>query len=224
MFELALTSSQLMVIGVIASLLQVWGYFLYLGNKKIEPNPMTWLMFSYGTVVLTVLEWDKNATLPELLLPLTCSVLGLVVFYRIWSREYSITRKFWSGKLIPQDKFEKITLISDVSITIGYIISWGLAISGILSEEHRSIAVLVFLILSNLSVLIEFAPIVKETYKNPQKESSEAWVVWTLAYSTLGIVTFSQHGFWSALLLYPFLNAVTHGAVAYLAWNRRSVK
>lgn len=224
MLELTFTTAQLLTIGVVASLLQVWGYFLYLGNKKIEPNPMTWLMFSYGTVVLTVLEWDKNATLAELLLPLTCSVLGLVVFYRIWKQEFKLTRRFWSGKLVPKDRFERITLISDASITIGYILSWVFAISGILSEEHRGIAVFLFLVLSNLSVLVEFAPIIKETYRNPQKESSEPWVVWTLAYSTLGVVTLSEHGFWSALMLYPFLNAVTHGVVAYLAWEKRPVK
>ncbi len=214
--------------GLIAGLLQLLGYVLYLSNKKIDPNPLTWLMFSYGTVILTVLEWDKNATWAELILPLVCSVLGMVVFLKCWiaslKKAQAEARSFqiWPKDLRPGDTFEKVSFGSDLFITVGYVTSSLLAASSLLDPASRELAVVIFLVLSNLSVLIEFLPITKSTYKNPEKEHAAPWMVWASAYAVLGFVTWSSHGLWTVLMLYPVLNAVTHFIVGVLALDRRN--
>ena len=219
--------SSLLTWGLIAGLLQLLGYILYLSNKKIEPNPLTWLMFSYGTVILTVLEWDKDATWAELILPLVCSVLGLVVFLKVWIaairkiRAESGIFRIWPKDLRPGDTFEKISFGSDLLITVGYVASSLLAASSLLDPNSRETAVVLFLVLSNLSVLIEFLPITKSTYKNPEKEHAAPWAVWACAYATLGMVTWTTHGLWTPLMLYPALNFVTHATIALLALDPR---
>ena len=49
----------MLYLGLLAGLLQLVGYLLYVRDEEIEPNPVTWLMFAYGTMLLTVLEWDR---------------------------------------------------------------------------------------------------------------------------------------------------------------------
>lgn len=217
----------LFIVGLIAGLLQLLGYILYLSIKKIDPNPMTWLMFSYGTVILTILEWDKEATMAELILPLVCSVLGMVVFLRCWlaavKKVHADSGKFhiWPSNLRPGDTLERISFGSDLFITAGYVISSLLAASSLLDSSNRETAIVLFLVLSNLSVIIEFLPITKSTYKNPEKEHAAPWAVWACAYATLGVVTWTTHGLWTSLMLYPALNFVTHATIALLALDPR---
>jgi hypothetical protein len=229
MLEEIMHPNSLFYVGMIAGLLQLLGYILYLSIKKIDPNPMTWLMFSYGTVILTVLEWDKDATFAELILPSICSVLGLAVFFKCWlqARRKSVTEgnaRWWPKDLHPNDSFEKISFGSDLFITVGYITSWMLAATSLVATETREAAVVLFLVLSNLSVIIEFLPITKSTYKNPEKEHALPWIVWAAAYAVLGYVTWSTHGLWTSLMLYPALNAVTHLLVGVLALDRNKTR
>jgi len=216
----------LLMVGIAAGLIQMVGYILYLSIKKIDPNPLTWLMFSYGTIVLTVLEWDKNATWAELFLPMTCSILGLVVMGRCWYRarkkEFAASgrARFWPNGFWPYSRWDQLSFGSDLIITAGYICAWLLATGHILAEGDRETAVLAFLILSNLTILTEFIPLIRTTKENPEREHWAPWAVWTLAYSLLGYVTFETRGFWDPLMLYPALNAVMHGWVAWIARTR----
>ena len=74
--------SDLMLLGIISGFLQLLGYILYIRNPDIDPNPVTWFMFAYGTGILAILEWDASATWPELFLPITCAVFSIYVSYQ----------------------------------------------------------------------------------------------------------------------------------------------
>ncbi len=213
----------LLNIGLAAGFLQLLGYILYIKIQGIDPNPITWLMFSYGTATLTILEWDKDATSAELFLPTVCSVLALVVFLKCWyiARKKAGDKSWWPEGLKPNGTFERITFGSDLLITIGYIACWFFSAAGILTGDERDLAVLAFLILSNLSVIVEFMPITKSTYEHPEREHALPWTIWACAYATLGVVTWGTHGFWSPLMLYPALNCAAHALIAVLALNTR---
>ena len=75
-------------LGLLAGVLQLVGYLIYVRDEEIEPNPVTWLMFAYGTMLLTMLEWDRQASAAELALPLVCSSMALYVAGRCWWRAY----------------------------------------------------------------------------------------------------------------------------------------
>lgn len=215
MFEL----TEILRLGIFAGFLQLFGYILYLRDQNIDPNPTTWFMFAYGTLVLAILEWDANATAPELILPTVCGLLSIVVAGKCWLQARKINpSRWWPHDWWPEDKWDKFSFVSDILITAGYIAAWGLATYALLSEAGRAWAVLVFLFLSNLSTFPSFYPILRSTFTNPERESWLPWIVWAISYTVLGYVTFSVHGaFWHPLMFYPVSNALLHALVAVVA-------
>jgi hypothetical protein len=119
--------------------------------------------------------------------------------------------------------------------------AWGITQFGWFEEGQREKAALFFLLLSNLSTLPGFAPIIKETFKHPEHEHWLPWTIWTIAYMLLfwvvltkadvphptswNITTWSgEYMAWLGLLLYPAMNAPLHGIVAILALPSRQKK
>lgn len=228
------------MLGVFAGLLQLWGYIVYLRIETIKPQPLTWLMFGYGTLVLTVLEWESEATNEELFLPVICTVLGLYVMAKAWRaalvqqslhrKARSLRERIWPDVFWPEDFLQRLSFSVDLIITVGYIGVWCFATYGVFQvtriESFSDIFVTkagwlaIFLILSNLTSFSEFYPLFQETWKNPEHEHPLPWGLWTIAYLMLALVTYHHHGFFTLLMMYPIINAATHGAVALLAMRK----
>jgi hypothetical protein len=214
-----MTTELLFIIGACAGILQIVGYILYLRDSDIDPNPVTWFMFAYGTGILALLEWDSSATWPELFLPIACAVLSIVVSYKCWKRARAKDpTRWWPEDWWPEDKTEKLSFVSDILITLAYIAAWMLASWSILTPENREYAVLTFLFLSNLSTFPSFYPLLRETYLNPQKENWLPWAVWAVSYALLALVTYKTHGsLFHPLMFYPLSNVFLHGIASWLA-------
>lgn len=215
--------SLLLILGILAGLLQVVGYVMYIFHEDIDPNPVTWFMFAYGTAILTVLEWDMHATLAELILPATCAVFAIFVSWRCWVRaRRRDPSKWWPEDWWPEDKIEQASFVSDIVITIGYIAMWAFVVFGTMTADTKAIGVFLFLLLSNLSTFPAFYPIINETYKHPEKENYAPWFVWAAAYALLGYVTFAtHHEYFSLLMLYPISNAFLHALVGVVALRKK---
>lgn len=201
------------MLGFLAGALQALGYVLYIRQvlrHEIEPNPATWLMFAYGTGLLGVLEFSRGAGPGLLILPATCAAFSVVVAAICWKRGTLRWPKEW------QDQFAFGT---DIALTLCYVGAWALAGSGILDESERGSANLAFLICSNLTTITSFSPLLRGAR---HKESPVPWMVWAYAYTILAVVTFSEYGLWTELMIYPVLNAALHARVAWLAQNRQS--
>lgn len=196
---------------IIAGFVQVLGYALYIRKilrRELEPNPAAWLMFAYGTALLTILEFDIGAEIELLILPIICATLSIGVAYICWHR----------GSLgWPEHPADRFAFIADIVLTVGYIFAWWMTVYGSITESERESATIVFLILSNLTTLTAFSPLLRDAYLNPSRERSSAWFVWSLAYATLGIATIMNHGVLTSLMIYPAMNAVLHFAVGWFA-------
>ena len=212
-----------LLLGTLAGLFQFLGYIYYLRIKSIEPEPLTWFMFAYGTAILTILEWDSKAVSAELILPVVCSLLAIYVSWKCWkSARISDPSKWWPEDWWPEDKWERYSLVSDLFITIGYISIWTFTASVILSDIGHGYAVFFFLVLSNISTFPSFYPLIKRAYLYPEKEHSLPWTLWAIAYTILAVLTFMLHGiFFHILMFYPVSNALLHGAVAVVARPQR---
>jgi hypothetical protein len=217
-----LLSEHILLLGVIAGALQLLGYFFYIYNENIDPNPITWFMLAYGTGLLTILEWDKDASVPELILPAVCSVLGIYVSYRCWRTARLIDpQRWWPRDWWPDNIWDRWSFISDLLITVAYVAAWALTVTTFISDESRNVAVFLFLFLSVLSTFPAFYPIVRTTYEKPEREDALPWFIWTLAYVVLCIVTYLAQGeFWHILMFYPVSNVALHLLVALLAARR----
>ncbi len=195
--------------------LMLLGYLFYITQtlrREIEPNPLTWLMFAYGTGLLTFLEWDRGAGFDLLLLPVTCTLCGVFVAFICWRR----------GKITwPKDWEDGASFTIDLLCTIGYLAAWAALVFGQITPEWRETANWVFLILSNVSAIPAFIPILRSTVKNPSVERAAPWLIWTSSYMVLGVVTYQLEGLGTLLILYPALNTLLHGTMAYLSLPHR---
>ncbi len=209
-------------IGVMAAGLHVVGYTNYLCNflkKSIRPNAASFLMFAYGTTLLAFLEWRSGATLSLLALPIACAVLSIVVSILCLIRRATESI----------DGLETIVFFADVGLTVIYLAAASASVSdGLLTTTC--------LVVSNLSAIVCFIPIVRSTWHSPERELPTAWLIWTVAYGLLAVEVLVAHELnQPLLLLYPLLNAILHGLVAlcsirrglepyYLACTNRSLR
>lgn len=202
-------------LAILSGVLQITGYVLYLykvTKRDIDPNPTGWLMFAYGTLTLTILEWDLGAAWELLILPISCAILSIVVASVCWKRG---TLKW------PKHRADSSAFILDVLLTIFYVMAWALTSFDLVTSETRVLATTLFLVGSNLTTLTAFAPLLRNVFVNPHDEHHLPWLVWSGAYFSLAIVTFFQEGFFTTLMIYPILNLVLHASMSFFSTNRR---
>jgi hypothetical protein len=205
-------------LAILSGALQIGGYLLYLGKvakRDIDPNPTGWFMFAYGTLTLTILEWDLGANWQLLILPITCAILSVVVASICWRRG---TLKW------PEHKADSTAFMLDVLLTVLYVMAWALTSFNLVSSDAREISTIVFLVGSNFTTLTAFAPLLRNVFCNPHDEHHLPWLVWSFAYGSLMVLTFLQEGFFSTLMIYPVLNLLLHASMSFLARNKRKFK
>jgi hypothetical protein len=200
-------------LAVSSGVLQAFGYAFYIRLSladEVEPNPVTWLMFSYGTTLLTVIEFASGATWRELALPVTCSGGSLVV---------AGICTFRGSMRAPRSRLEVGAFINDIVLTIAYCSFWWTESTLAGSAEFESIANAGFLACSNATTVTAFIPILASTRARPEEEIGAPWLVWTLAYTSLFVATLSGvRGYENAtLLIYPLSNLILHATVALFA-------
>ena len=217
-----LSDQTILLLGGAAAALQVVGYLLYIRNDEIEPNPVTWLMFAYGTLLLTVLEWDMQATLADLMLPAVCSMMALWVAARCWMRSYRMHRRAWPREWWPEDWRDRMAFQLDLALTGSYLAAAALLSGNWIGPEASEAATLVLLTAANVTTVSAFCPLIRSVLEDPGHERTLPWAVWAAAYSVLALTTLAAHGGqWSELMLYPTLNAFLHGLVAFLSRETR---
>jgi SET domain len=202
-----MTISQMDSLGLIAAVLQMAGYAIYIRNFKrdaIKPNAASFFMFAYGTSLLAFFEWKSGASAALLALPFTCAALGILVAIMCLR----------AGATEPIDRFEARAFWTDIWLTVFYVF---FALG--LGDAQRF--VVPFLVVTNLSAIVCFVPILRSTWQTPERELPGPWIVWTAAYAMLALVTIRADGFANpVLLLYPLLNMGLHLAMLFLTLRK----
>ena len=201
----------LWIVATLSGLVQIAAYGVYIRKShadQINPNPTSWLMWSYGTLFVLVLEYDRDAPLPVLFLPAACALSSLAVALLCWRR----------GTLRwPADLTDRAALLGDIGLTAAYVATWFLLANEVLSPEGREIAVILILVCTTLSTFVTFVPMIHYTWDHPSEEHWLPWAMWTLAYTLLGATTLMADHWTPELMLYPINCVLLHGAVAYLS-------
>lgn len=185
------------VIGLLAGIVQIVGYVWYISyvvRGVIKPNTGSWLIWAYGNAIVC---WSYIAMGNELTfresLPFICSIFSFIaaiifLFLRRFEKPTSLEIKI---------------LLADIAITAFWLLTGESAITQVLLQ---------------VSVIISFFPIVKETKDNPSNERPGPWVVWTVAYILLFFAEFPQ-GFW--MWIYPLQYLIWHGIMGILSAKSR---
>ncbi|MBP6860082.1 MAG: hypothetical protein KBC38_00765 [Candidatus Pacebacteria bacterium] len=203
------------LLGLLSGVLQVVGYAYYIsyalrGNNT--PNPLTWFMFSYGTGLLFLLEYQQGASWQLLVLPGVCAACSIgVVFICLWRGGYSRTPDFIDGFVFGVD----------LLLTIVYGFIWALQNSGAITDKAMESATMVIIIAWNFGVFTAFTPMTRAVNKRPEEEQPRPWIVWSAAYALLVIATLMDEapGYF---LLYPVINLFFHSLIAWMSWKRPS--
>lgn len=195
-------------LAILAAALQALGYVLYARlflKKVIRPNAASSFMFAYGTALLVLLEASDGASWPMLALPGTCACMS--IFVALLCLRKGATEKV--------DRVEAVAFSADVWLTI----LWSAIAFGYGDISPYSAG---FLLAGNVTTLTAFFPVLRSTWKTPEREQPLPWLVWTSAYCVLAVVTFlADHGQHPALMVYPVLSVALHGSVALMALRGR---
>ena len=191
-------------LGLIAGAFQLIAYMIYIRyfiKDAIRPNATSWVMFSYGTLLMLFLQWQEGASWELLILPAVCAAMSLIVAVLCYKR----------GSAGPTDAFEKGAFSADIGLTVGYLALLGTKANGPFFNFG-------FLIAGNLTTLTAFLPILRSTWKNPENEKAAPWIFWSVAYAFLVVSTLvTNETSTPALLIYPCLSLILHGSIAGLA-------
>jgi hypothetical protein len=197
-------------LGIVAAGLHVLGYSIYVYSvlrKSILPNSASYLMFAYGTALVVFLTIANGATLPQLVLPIFCAAMSIVV--AILCLRHRSTE--------PVDRTEKLIFGADVALTLVY-----LALTRYMTDMAPY--AVAFLLAGNATTVTSFLPIARSTFQSPYREQPAPWIVWALAYAALiGTVALETGLTHPVLFVYPVLNFVLHGLIAVFSM-RKSLK
>lgn len=209
--------SELLILGAFAAILQASGYLVYgfqVLRRDISPNAVSWLMFAYGTTLLLVLEWDRDASASVLLLPAICAISSIIVALYCIRR----TRNWWW----PEHVLDRFSFGFDLLLTVAYLSTWLLLLGEAISPGQKDIAELFILMCWNIGIFTAFYPLLRQVYTHPHTEHALPWIVWTTAYAALSYVTIAERGGIDELALYPIIALAIHGFIAFwIAFSHR---
>ena len=200
----------ILALGILAAGLQILGYLAYgfkVLRRDILPNAASWIMFAYGTSLLVILEFNRGASFALLALPLSCALASIFIA-RYAMRK---TRRAWW----PEHWLERLSFFLDVVLTAAYLGTWILIVNDLITAETKETAELLILMCWTIGVFTAFFPLLRQVFRHPASEHALPWLIWSLAYGCLLVVTVMEEGVVTELVLYPLTNLVVHGFIAY---------
>ncbi len=176
----------------------------------MEPNPISWLMFAYGTTFLVMIEAGLGATWRELMLPVFCAISSIAVAVLAWRNRKGV---------VSLTMYDWWTFRIDVMLTIAYIALWTLLWSGVIGADYRDTVLAALLAGISATTLTAFMPLIRSAFRNPASEHPAPWFVWSIAYAALLLTTVLDLPETNAapLLVYPAISFSLHALVAILA-------
>jgi hypothetical protein len=190
-----------LVISVLASFFQIFGYLVYIRkitDGVIRPNAASWSIWTFGAVlesysyIVVTGDWVKN------LLPVTCTVLAIVLFIFCLSR----------GHFFRPTKLEFGIVVMDC---IAILVWWYFS-----SALYANLLLIV-------TAIVSFLPIMHNTFVDPESENATPWFLWTVAYGLLGLVVLIRWEKWEDLI-YPLAFFLLHLIVGIMSVDRKKPK
>lgn len=193
------------VLGVLAGLVLLWGYYQYnqamLKYEGHKPNTATWFMWGIGGVSEFIIYSALVINSSKEILPAMCALAITLTFLHVWWREKSLNLTKWDWTIIALD---------------GGVVAFYFIIKALYPDE-RPLAANVLL---GADMVFSFYPLLKSTWRCPSSEHPAPWRTWTIAYGLLTLVVLIQWvDAWE--LIYPVVYLVLHGAVWWLCRVRR---
>ena len=184
------------LLGVLVGVIHLLGYWLYYkamnsGKDSIKPEPMSWLIWTVGSVVNLVTyaimagDWVKD------ILPAVCSISCVAIFC----------------VQIRKGLFEKLTkegilmLSLDICAMMIAFVSKSATVGNIACQ---------------VGTVASYVPMIRSTVRNPNQEKPLPWIFWSTAYALDVVLIISRWDKWEDVA-YPavcFFLSLTMALVA----------
>ena len=189
-------------LAIIAGLMHVIAFAIYnrqMLKKDSEPNIATWTIWSFLTVINFRSYEKMSGDMVKSILPTASSIACIITFL------YTLYK----------GKFEKVDIYDLLAIPIGII-------AGVF-YFYYSLAMYANLILQ-FAVLISFWPTWRGVWKDPKKEKSLPWIIWTSAYTLqIGVVYLRWTGQYEDLA-YPVCCFFWHAFVPVFKHRKKIIR
>lgn len=184
--------------GVMAGVIQLVGYAVYVRLSNGHANTGTWLIWTLSAGVdLVSYDFITNSDLSKNILPAACATACVMTF----------TFLLVKGRFAKPDKTDCGMITADSAISIVW---WLDVVTGITAN-----------LLLQATTLASALPMIRGLITGKEQERLLPWMLWTSAYiiHTGAVLLSLKH--WSELV-YPIVNVIMHGTVLVVAYKTRS--
>ncbi len=175
--------------GVMAGVIQLIGYFVYLKLSKGKANTGSWLIWTLSAVVdLISYSYVTGGDIVKEILPAACALACVLTF------SYLLIK----GRFGKPDKADWFMIGADTAISIAW---WQQIMNAIAAN-----------LMLQVSTVASAFPMVRGILKGKEKESLAPWVIWTTAYACHIVSVSTSLDRWEELA-YPVANGFMNVAV-----------
>jgi len=190
-------------LGVLIGVTHLLGYWIYYKGSHskenpIQPEPMSWLIWAFGSFVNLISYGLLAGDLVKDILPLVCSLACVMIFVDQW---------FQRGKKIEKMTKEGLSMFS---------LDTGSMLIGFLTRSA-----LVTNICCQIGTIASFIPILRATAKDPTKEKPLPWIVWSIAYGLDVILVICRWEKWGDVV-YPIVEFILCFIIAVISNRKRT--
>ena len=189
--------------GVLIGVTHLLGYWIYYRashseKDAIKPEPMSWLIWTFGSFVNLFSYSLLSGDLVKDILPFVCSLACVVIFIDQW---------FQRGRKLEKMTREGLSMLSlDAgSMAIGFI----------------TMSALVANVSCQVGTVASYIPILRSTAKDPSRERLLPWIIWSLAYGLDVILVTVRWEKWGDVV-YPATCFVLSLLMAVITLRRRT--
>jgi hypothetical protein len=156
------------LIGVLAGVIQVYGYWIYNRNVEkgiVEAEGTSWGLWGLGTFVALVIFNDLSGDWVKDTLLSACSASSFIFFILLLKRRM----------VRMPDRINILIVCLDASVLAYWYFG------GLLNEDRESV---VPSILVAADTIITFVPMIRGILQKKVREVKGPWTIWTIAYGT----------------------------------------
>lgn len=186
-----------MILGILAGLLHVLAFVIYkkqISDGTSSPNTATWTLWVFLTLLNCASYFSISMDWVKSILPILSSLACIVTFCSALS----------NGKFSALEKYDSIALVFGIISALVWYIFQSASWANVILQ---------------LGVVVSFIPTYRGLIKDPFKEKSLPWFVWSSAYVLSLIVIILRWQQWQEVV-YPIGGFILHFGVGLLAKSK----
>lgn len=193
-------------LGTLAAVIMALGYVLYaifLFQARTRANATAWGLMCVSATTFLIVEYIYGVPWNALKLGFVDAVIAFVI----------MGLAYLLGRMQSWTQHDKKLIVVYVLLLAIYLTADFFKKTSTIEGHIVMLLQIIIILIYNLITVLEFIPIIKETWSKNENELPWPWIVWTLSYVVYFYVRVLEDVD-AVNLVYPFLSIILHGSVA----------